>query len=323
MTEENYQLLLVRKITQNRLSSEELSLLKQYQEVLDPEGELEKNLRLAWDSSTEAVQGKPSSRMADKVADRIYLEKAKKYRNVGLFTKIAATIILIISISLYLQKGGHKDAEWATFTASTGQLGKLTLPDGTKITAMPGTSILYPLAFTTDQRLIKISGTAYLSVTRDPERPFIVSAGPTTTTVLGTSFSVHYDSLAQSGRVAVKEGKVKVETAFQSTFLKDMEVIEISHHDQTTRMDKLKDLRDFDWTQGLLTYEDTPIHEILNQLSKWYGVTITSSQAENCVFTGSFRAENLQVILLNIAESNHLKIDKIAKNHYVLTGKGC
>lgn len=323
MTEENYQLLLVRRITQNKLSSEELSLLKQHKEAFDPEGELEKNLMLAWNSIDDTERENTSARLADKIADRIYLEKSNKPHRIGVFTKIAATIFFIVGISLYLLTNNEDKTEWVTFIAEAGKLSSLTLPDGSKIKAKPGTWISYPKVFTPEKRSIKISGTAFFSVIADPERPFIVSAGPTTTTVLGTSFSISYDSLVQESRIAVLEGKVRVETAIQSTYLKDMEVIAISLNDQTTSIGILKDQHEFDWTKGVFSYQDTPINEILEELSQWYGVTIESKKLENCVFTGRFHTENLQIVLMNIALSNQLKLTKKENKHYVLTGKGC
>ncbi|MDR0844105.1 MAG: FecR family protein, partial [Tannerella sp.] len=66
----------------------------------------------------------------------------------------------------------------------------LTLSDGTKLWLNAFSRIVYPPVFNKDKREIFIEGEAYLEVTPDKERPFIVKTNQMEVRVLGTSFNV-------------------------------------------------------------------------------------------------------------------------------------
>ena len=66
---------------------------------------------------------------------------------------------------------------------------KLTLQDGTKVWLNAGSKIQYDSDFGRE-RLLKLSGEAYLEVAKDEDCPFIVDAGEVKVKVLGTCFNV-------------------------------------------------------------------------------------------------------------------------------------
>jgi ferric-dicitrate binding protein FerR (iron transport regulator) len=94
----------------------------------------------------------------------------------------------------------------ATVTiAATQQTVTQTLPDGSTAKVTPGGSISY-----TD-RTIQLKGNGDFDVKFDPNKPFVVMAGPVEITVLGTAFHVEEsDSIIT---VQVSSGKVKMENS--------------------------------------------------------------------------------------------------------------
>jgi transmembrane sensor len=84
---------------------------------------------------------------------------------------------------------------------------RLTLEDGSVVELQAGAKVTAD--FTAAERHIRLEhGTAYFTVTKNPQRPFIVSTGQLTVRAVGTAFSVGLD--AQETSVLVTEGRVRV-----------------------------------------------------------------------------------------------------------------
>lgn len=113
---------------------------------------------------------------------------------------VAAALISIIAV-LSQQKIVHH----------TGIAAIQSLPDGSVAQIAPGSEISYAEKFKGKTRTIILKGNGAFDVTFDPDKPFVVEAGPVTITVLGTSFHVsENDSLiivqVTSGKVNMEEG---------------------------------------------------------------------------------------------------------------------
>ncbi len=82
-----------------------------------------------------------------------------------------------------------------------------TLPDGTAVELNAGAAIT--IDYTADRRFVRLTrGEAHFAVTKDPSRPFIVSANGVEVRAVGTAFAVKLspdtiDVLVTEGRVAV------------------------------------------------------------------------------------------------------------------------
>ena len=84
------------------------------------------------------------------------------------------------------------------------------MEDGTVILLKPNSSIEYPAKFSAVDRKVTLKGEAFFDVTKDKNRPFIISTSELTVKVLGTSFNVMAYEGAKEISVAVKTGKVSV-----------------------------------------------------------------------------------------------------------------
>ncbi|MDB6170300.1 MAG: anti-FecI sigma factor, FecR [Verrucomicrobia bacterium] len=83
-----------------------------------------------------------------------------------------------------------------------------TLPDGTVVELKEGARILADFT-PAERRVTLVAGEAHFQVTKDPARPFLVSAGGIRFRAVGTAFSV--DLGATSVEMLVTEGRVAVE----------------------------------------------------------------------------------------------------------------
>jgi transmembrane sensor len=85
--------------------------------------------------------------------------------------------------------------------------GPLVLDDGTKVELNEGTDVRAQFS-ATERRVQLTRGEAHFTVTKDPARPFIVSAGGVDVRAVGTAFNVRADAAVIE--VLVTEGTVQV-----------------------------------------------------------------------------------------------------------------
>jgi transmembrane sensor len=103
------------------------------------------------------------------------------------------------------------DHGWTRHRNTTQQVQLLQLPDASRVTLQPGSSLRYATALAGPRREVYLEGEAFFQVHKNPQRPFLVFTNQVVTTVLGTSFDVKaYPGQAQA-LVAVREGKVAVQ----------------------------------------------------------------------------------------------------------------
>jgi transmembrane sensor len=96
------------------------------------------------------------------------------------------------------------------FATAVGEQRVVRLDDGTRLSLNSETRVA--IDYTKSQRRVQlIRGEAYFEVAHNPARPFVVTAGGTRVTALGTTFVVRYD--ADRTAVTLVEGKVVVAPA--------------------------------------------------------------------------------------------------------------
>jgi transmembrane sensor len=93
--------------------------------------------------------------------------------------------------------------------AAKSPTGPRVLTDGTKVELNRGAEL--SVAFTPTERRVRLAhGEAHFFVTKDPARPFVVSAAGIDVRAVGTAFNVRIDPAAVE--VLVTEGRVQVDT---------------------------------------------------------------------------------------------------------------
>lgn len=93
------------------------------------------------------------------------------------------------------------------------------LPDSTLVWLNTDSEIIWKSDFGNKNREIILIGEAYFDVTRNESRPFVVHAGSTVTTVLGTSFNLTANDSSSTVEIAVVSGKVSFASEDDELFL--------------------------------------------------------------------------------------------------------
>lgn len=137
----------------------------------------------------------------------------------------AAVIIILVTVAgvkyiSFTAKTGMPKVSYASLTADRRLIENVNtsntpvhvaLPDGSSIELAPQSRISYANNFdSTGTRDVYLSGEAFFSVAKAPNRPFRVFANDIVTKVLGTSFSVRSFEADTTIQVIVRTGKVSV-----------------------------------------------------------------------------------------------------------------
>jgi transmembrane sensor len=225
---------------------------------------------------------------------------------------IAAGILLVVVAGFLLFKSPFfetdKVATVQTVTVQAARIQQVNLPDGSVITLNKNASLQYPEVFNATAREVSVTGEAFFEVAKDSLKPFVIHAQHLTTTVLGTSFSVH--ATPDQFSVSVATGKVKVSDGKQTEILKPYERIIYRNRGFTKQPTTLAEL---DWTYRALVFEDANLEEAAKKISKHFEVSVSfkNDALKKCLITGRFKNESLETVLKAIAFSNDV--------HYVIT----
>lgn len=190
----------------------------------------------------------------------------------------------------------------------------LVLSDGTKVWLNADSKLTYPSLFNNADREVSLEGEAYFEVEKDGSHPFIVHTKEQTIKVLGTEFNVHAYPDGGNCITTLVKGKVQV-NSFSEEMVLNPDQQAISNNNGKFSLQKNADVKEaIAWKNGYFQFDNTDLHEIMRQLSRWYNVKVTY---ENGVKPNEFMAivnrnNNISQIL-NILEETGVV-------HFQITG---
>ena len=212
-----------------------------------------------------------------------------------------------------------------------GQRATVLLSDGSRVTLDAATTIRYPLTFTAGaRRELYLDGEAYFEVAHDSLHPFIVHTRSAETRVLGTKFVVRAYGTDTGVEVAVREGKVALSAALDRTLIGDTSRgpgavrAAVLTHGQVGRLPSGGEAavvigadaeRYLAWTDGGLVFRDTPLRDVLGDLSRWYDLDVrfapgSEPELADRRFTGSFVNPKADDVLTFLALSTDVHVKR-------------
>ena len=202
------------------------------------------------------------------------------------------------------------EGELNKLVVSYGRRAHVTLCDGTKIWANAGTVLLFPTRFEDKKREIYVDGEIYIDVTPNPKKPFIVKTSDMGIKVLGTSFYVSAYRKDAEKSIVLVTGKVEVAAS-------NGETVRILPNDRfrqsadTYVVDKVNVADYGSWKDGQLSFRNTELSVILNQLSRYYNVRIVYDKQQRITCSGKLDLDDTIEQLLNtITETAPVVISK-------------
>jgi len=190
-------------------------------------------------------------------------------------------------------EGSTDQLVYNTVSTPNGRQYQVMLPDGTKVWLNSASSIRYPMTFNGNSREVSITGEAYFEVMKwhssgsADKVPFIVKTQGQEITVLGTQFNVFAYKDEEETKTTLVAGKVNIMEAASGTSMR------LKPNQQATlRQGKLSvkevDVAPFvEWKDGLFSFHETGLRDAMNQLSRWYDLTVTyEGQVPDTYFFG-------------------------------------
>lgn len=206
------------------------------------------------------------------------------------------------------------------YHSEIGELKKIELPDGSKLTLGPNS--LINVSFSELNRKVElVLGEAYFDVAKSPDRPFFVEADQTSVKVVGTRFDVR--RLAQTTSVSVVEGVVQVFNGKESARLALPSVLpttllagQYAKSDGKTDIVAQEALVREDlaaWLDGRLVYKGAELRDVLadaNRYSKSGIIRLNDQILGEKKVNLSVNVDNIDDLPLMLAELMSLDISQ-------------
>ena len=250
----------------------------------------------------------------------------------GLFVNDSTTLLPNDESAFYAtQIGGQKD---------------ITLSDGSVIKLNTNTEV--EINFNAKRRKIRlIKGEAFFQVAHNPDKPFLVYAGDKVVRAVGTAFIVR--NLTGRFEVTVTEGQVELKTDTLSNIIKPVAsigtvpvasvgavkelvkstvvgpvaikagetityaiaMVTPAKINRVEKITKREIERELSWQDGLLEFSDTPLTEVIADLSRYTSLKIEISDPElrNLKFGGLFRTDELSVLFDTLETNFDIRVE--------------
>lgn len=262
-------------------------------------------------------------------------------RPAAIMACLAVFVLLAGGVFFHTAINNPKDGSMILATA-IGDYQETALPDGSRIELNSNTQI--EIDFTREQREIRLlRGEAFFDVAHDASRPFVVVAGDNYVIAVGTAFAVRLYDAEDDFEVTVTEGRVAVSDAAEKFFSEDLapEIFNeptqlASVDDAASRLLVLKagqnivvssqldtppivemserDLqRKLSWQDGLFDFSETPLIEVVQEVSRHTAMRIEISDPElsNLKFGGVFRTGETNALLDALETSFDIEVEHV------------
>ena len=224
------------------------------------------------------------------------IEEQPQPKTVNIFANrrlwaVAATFLLLtalFSVMRFYTK---------TILSPAGQHLTAMLPDGSTVEMNAGSTLKYHPLWWWASRSLRFEGEGFFRVEKG--RKFSVHSAMGETSVLGTTFNIY--SREETYRVTCFTGKVRV------TSLTRQEVI--LGPDYTAQVNKAGNIivrkekqpeTTVSWRDNMFNFTAAPLREVLNEVERQYGVSVSMEPGLNLFYTGFFSKDKPVEEVLNI-----------------------
>jgi len=178
------------------------------------------------------------------------------------------------------------------------------LSDGSVVQLNYGSKIKYPQFFSGDTRKVVLTGEGFFKVAHNPEKPFIVKAGNLTINAVGTTFNVMAYADDDIIETTLVEGKVILNQMTPDGNIKTVgSMIPRQHVNFNLKTTQIQSTQGniekyISWTVGKLIFEDTPMPQVTERLSRMFNVDFqVQDELKDYIYTVTLEDESLSQIL--------------------------
>jgi len=260
---------------------------------------------------------------AHKLLDQLNAGKPKVVSWIK-WASVAAVFLVLLVSSLtvyYLSKDSIRNnvLVYKTENVPYGEKKEILLADGSRVVLNSGSVLRYPDSFNDRERKVYLDGEAFFSITQKKDAPFIVGSEKLAVKVLGTEFNMKAYKHDQQSSVSVKNGKVQVETEEMSSKLVAGDHITLDNYSKDYQKRKIELKSISVWIKGGLTFYETPIEDVVKELTRIYNRTIRFEEGQtfNNFINGEHDNKSIESVLKSIEYTSGIKCRK-EKDEFVL-----
>jgi len=233
----------------------------------------------------------------------------------GKVLKTRSGQIIYQALSSHQSGVAATDITYNTLSTPKGGEYQVVLPDGTKVWLDAASSISYPIAFTGNERRVKLTGQAYFEVAKNKDKPFYVDINNAQVRVLGTHFNISAYDDDNVMTTTLLEGAVQVTKNNSLSLLKPGQQAAISSSSDNIVVSDAHIDDAMAWKNGYFTFDDDNITGIMRKVSRWYNVDVEYRGDYNGQkFGGTFyRSKGISELLTHL--------EKIGKLHFKISGR--
>ena len=275
--------------------------------------------------STRSPRGQYSAAESYKLLEKRITRKSKRI----LPLRIWHTVASVAAIALICIVG------WCTYeyliptkmqTISTlANRMEITLPDGSQIMLNRYSSLTYPKRFKGDSREVTLNGEGFFNITKNPNKPFIVTAEMMKVQVLGTQFNIEAYANNPDVRTTLIEGSVMVSIdstdeqmilhpSESAIYNKKNKTLELAVEDETVAT--------VAWQSNSFIFDKQTLQEIVRKLGNSFGVVIEidNDDLANYRLTAKFNNdEPLEEILTLLQTGRGFTFKKINNQKIIIS----
>ena len=228
--------------------------------------------------TSASAPGDPLSIIQEaEIIENINNQKHTQNRTVWLW--LTSAIAACMTVFAIIGWGRPEHSEMCLMSSESGK-GRFSLPDGSIVWLNKDSKLYYSDNLEGDFRKVTLEGEGYFDVSKDPDRPFIVSVGDMSIKVLGTRFTVSaYDDRAIE--TYLEEGSILAEVPEHDPVIllpDQAAVYDIADKKFSVYTETASDHTA--WIDTKLEFVNKSLNDILECLEHWYCVTISCNDTE-------------------------------------------
>lgn len=229
--------------------------------------------------------------------------------------RVMKGLLLLLSVGggWRLWQSGTAEGLRADYRTAKGSIRQQRLEDGTLLTLNTNSAV--DVRYNADQRLLRlIYGEIAITTAKDPlKRPFLVQTPQGMLTALGTAFTVRVEG--ETVWLSVQQHAVQAALASDPTQTRLVDAGQRLHFRAaefgTIEADENEE---HSWTQGVLSFSDRPLGEVINTLARYrYGVLRCDPAVANLRISGTFPLAQSDRVLETLAKTLPIKIQYMTR----------
>ncbi len=253
---------------------------------------------------------------------------------------IAASIAALVALTLVLVDYGPSQSSMLSNELVAEEYERHVLEDGSIVELNQGARAM--LAYTREERRVTlVAGEAHFTVAKNPERPFIVTAGHTAVRAVGTAFSVQLKTATVE--VLVTEGRIRMEKAVvasNSTKASsepllpekselvvgqriEVSLLERSASPRVETVDEIEREKILAWKHPMIDFVSQPLSEVLAEFNRRnvLQLTVKDEKLQSLPITATLHTGRPEEFVSILELTENIEVQRTASQRIVLRPK--